>query len=110
MGQPPPAACGFDDCAQVPVLRLEGSHFANGTIAISTDGSTLQFVGAVLEGSYVASGNTITLDGTAQAATCDGDRLSIGSVVYHAACPQLAGALDASRSDSWSPQPVSACM
>jgi hypothetical protein len=74
------------------VLRLEGSQFANGTIAISTEGNALQFVGGVLEGSYAASGDTIMLDGTGQPATCDGARLSIGSVVYHAACTEMANA------------------
>jgi hypothetical protein len=109
MAQPPPQACGHDDCAQIPVLRLEGTRFANGTVATSTLGGTLGFVGVVLEGAYAASEDTITLDGTTSPASCESDRLKYGPVVYHRACPQLATALEAARTAGWSAQPLEAC-
>ena len=109
IAQPPPAACGHSDCAQVPVLRLEGEQFARGTIAISVEAGALQFLGAVLEGPYSAAGNTITLDGAAATAACDAGSLTIGGVVYHRACAALSSSLERSAHDGWSPQPVTAC-
>jgi hypothetical protein len=109
MATPKPAACGYDDCAQVPVLNLRGDRFANGTMAVSYQASTLSFVGAVLEGPYAAAGDTITIDGSTSLGSCTSERLTVGSIVYHRACTSLASALDNARLDGWSPQPVQPC-
>ncbi len=109
MATPPPEACTYPDCQQIPVLDFDGQRYSTGTIAASASLHGFSFVGGIIQGTYSAGSGSAVINGSGKQATCSGDRLTLNGIVFERACAPLERALDASAASAWGSQRTELC-